>query len=312
LWCKKKRTLTKKMHNLSANFNKFLDICNTFGRKFTNDKGNIPRRGTVPKFSDLEVIALSMTAEALSIDSENLLFNKLQAEYRTDFPNMISRRQFNDRRKILFGLKEKIRKCIAEDIDEFEDTYCIDSKPVELCKLSRAKRNKIGKTDFEKAPSIGYCASQERYYFGYKLHILCGIRGVVHSFDLTKAEVADIHYLQDIKTQISDCNILGDKGYLSSAVQLDLFQTANIRLEVPMRKNQKNYVPQFYLFRKCRKRAETLFSQLDDQFMMTRNYAKDIAGVFTRILAKITAATALQYLNKINNRPIGKLKYALI
>jgi hypothetical protein len=300
------------MHNLSANFGKFLDICNKFGKKFTNEKGNITRRGVVPKFSDLEVVALSLTAETLSIDSECLLFSKLNTEYRANFPNLISRRQYNDRRKALFGLTAEIRKCMAEDIDEFEDTYCVDSKPVEICRLARAKRNQVGKTDFEKAPSIGYCASQERYYFGYKLHILCGIRGVIHSFDLTKAEVADIHYLQDIKTQVSDCNVLGDKGYLSCDVQIDLFQTANIRLEVPMRKNQKNYKPQFYLFKKFRKRAETLFSQLDDQFMMTRNYAKNIDGIFTRVLAKITAATALQYLNKINNRPIGQLKYALI
>jgi DNA-binding MarR family transcriptional regulator len=307
-----KKTLTKKMHNLTANFGKFLDICNKFGKNFTNEKGNITRRGVIPKFSDLEVVALSLTAEALSIDSENLLFHKLNAEYKSDFPNLISRRQFNDRRKILLELTEKVRRYIAEDIDEFEDTYCVDSKPFEVCKLSRAKRNQVGKTDFEKAPSIGYCASQERYYFGYKLHILCGIRGVVHSFDLTKAEVADIHYLQDVKTQVSDCNVLGDKGYLSSEIQLDLFETANIRLEVPMRRNQKNYKPQFYLFKKYRKRVETLFSQLDDQFMMTRNYAKDTAGIFTRILAKITAATALQYINKINNRPIGQLKYALI
>jgi len=300
------------MHNLTANFRKMLDICNKFGKKFTNEKGNINRRGVVPKFSDLEIIALSMMAEALSIDSENLLFNKLEAEYKPDFPNLISRRQYNDRRKSLFELTEKIRKSIAEDIDEFEDTYCIDSKPVELCRLARAKRNQIGKTCLEKAPSIGYCASQARYYFGYKLHILCGIRGVVHSFDLTKAEIADIHYLQDIKIQISDCQILGDKGYLSCAVQLDLFETANIRLEVPMRKNQKDYKAQFYLFRKSRKRVETLFSQLDDQFMLTRNYAKNIAGVFTRILTKIAATTALQYINKLNNRPIGQLKYALI
>jgi hypothetical protein len=316
------------MHNLTSNFGKFLDICNKFGEKFTNEKGNITRRGVIPKFSDLEVIALSMTMEALSIDSESLLFSKLNSEYKADFPNLISRRQFNDRRKSLSGLTAKIRKCIAEDIDEFEDTYCIDSKPFEVCRLTRAKRNQVGKTDFEKAPSIGYCASQDRYYFGYKLHILCGIRGVVHSFDLTKAEVADIHYLQDIKTQISDCNIFGDKGYLSCDVQLDLFQTANIRLEVPMRKNsstmltnhssatltnhQKNYKPQFYLFKKYRKRVETLFSQLDNQFMLTRNYAKNTAGIFTRMLAKIAAATALQYINKLNNKPIGQLKYALI
>ena len=300
------------MHNLSANFGKFLDICNKFGKKFTNEQGNIQRRGVVPKFSDLEVVALSLTAEALSIDSESLLFSKLNADYKAEFPNLISRRQFNDRRKILSGLKEKIRKCIVEDIDELEDTYCVDSKPFEVCRLARSKRSQVGKTDFEKAPSIGYCASQDRYYFGYKLHILCGIRGVVHSFDLTKAEVADIHYLQDIKTQMSDCNILGDKGYLSCDVQLDLFQTANIRLEVPMRKNQKDYKPQFYLFKKYRKRVETLFSQLDDQFTMTRNYAKDTTGIFTRILDKIMTVTALQYMNKLNNKPIGQLKYALI
>jgi len=288
------------------------DICNIFGKKFTNDNGNIPRRGVVPKFSDLEVVALNLTAEALSIDSENLLFNKLNSDYKADFPNLISRRQYNDRRKLLFDLTDKIRKAMAEDIDEFEDTYCVDSKPVEVCKLTREKRNQMGKTDYDKAPSKGYCASQDRYYFGYKLHILCGIRGVIHSFDMTKAAVHDIHYLQDIKTQISDCNIIGDKGYLNSELQLDLFETANIRLEVPMRKNQKDYKPQFYLFKKFRKRVETLFSQLDDQFMLLRNYAKDVKGFFTRILSKITAVTALQYLNKINKRPIGQIKYAMI
>ena len=300
------------MHNLTANFRKMLDICNIFGKKFTNYNGNIPRRGVVPKFSDLEVVALNLTAEALSIDSESLLFNKLKSDYEDDFPNLISRRQYNDRRKLLFDLTNKIRKAMAEDIDEFEDTYCVDSKPVEVCRLTREKRNQMGKNDYDKAPSKGYCASQDRYYFGYKLHVLCGIRGVIHSFDMTKAAVHDIHYLQDIKTQISDCNILGDKGYLNSAVQLDLFETANIRLEVPMRINQKDYKPQFYLFKRFRKRVETLFSQLDDQFMLLRNYAKDVNGFFVRVLSKITAVTALQYLNKINNRPIGQIKYAMI
>jgi hypothetical protein len=57
--------------------------------------------------------------------------------------------------------------------------------------------------------------------------------------------------------------------------------------------------------------VETLFSQLDDQFMLLRNYAKDVAGIFIRVLAKITSITALQYMNKINTRPIGLIKHAL-
>ena len=287
------------------------EICNKFGKEYTNELGNVPRRGVVPKFSDLEVIALSLTAEALSIDSENLLFSKLNADYKTDFPNLISRRQYNDRRKYLFLLTEKIRKRMVEDIDDFEDTFCIDSKPVEVCRPARANRCKAGKTDYDRAPSTGYCASQDRYYYGYKLHAVCGIRGVVHSFDMTKAAVHDIHYLQDVKIQMADCNLLGDKGYINAAIHLDLFETANIRLEISMRKNQIGFKPQFYLFRKFRKRVETMFSQLDDQFMLLRNYAKDVTGIFTRVLSKITAMTALQYLNKINNRPRAQVKHAL-
>jgi hypothetical protein len=45
--------------------------------------------------------------------------------------------------------------------------------------------------------------------------------------------VQDIHVLQDISTQLSDCVLLGDKGYLSAEIQLDLFTTQNIKLEVP-------------------------------------------------------------------------------
>ena len=88
-----------RMHNLYAIFAKFLNICKQVSGNLVNESGNIPRRGVVPRFSDLEVIALNMTSEAIGIDSESLLFAKLQ-EYRKEIPNLISRRQYNDRRKI--------------------------------------------------------------------------------------------------------------------------------------------------------------------------------------------------------------------
>src|SRR5690606_40284812 len=105
----------------------------------------------------------------------------------------------------------------------------------------------------------------------------------------------------------SDCTLLGDKGYLSSEVQLNLFEASNIRLDTPKRANQKKYKPQFSLFRKSRKRIETLFSQMCDQFMVRRNYAKSFHGFKTRILTKITAMTIVQYINKnIFNRNINR------
>ncbi|VBB43274.1 transposase (fragment) [uncultured Paludibacter sp.] len=106
--------------------------------------------------------------------------------------------------------------------------------------------------------------------------------------------------------------MIGDKGYLSAEYQLDLFTSSNIRLEVPMRENQHNYKKQPYLLRKTRKRIETLFSQLCDQFMIRRNYAKSFDGYKTRILSKITSVTVIQMINKLLNRNINNLKTLVV
>lgn len=255
---------------------------------------------------------MSLAAESESIDSEKWLFDYKLQEYKEKFPNLISRRQFNDRRKKTAGLCEKIRKRIAMEMDGGEDLFFVDSKPIEVCRVARGKRCRMGRTgDFSKAPDFGYCASQNTYYFGYKLHALCGLSGVIHSYDLSKASVYDPDYMKDVKQEYHDCSIYGDKGYVGKDVRLDLFETAHIRLECPYRVNQKDWKPTFIPLAKSRKRIETLFSQLTEQFMVIRNYAKITDGLFARIIGKISALTVLQFINFINNKPIGRIKYAL-
>ena len=301
-----------RMYNLYTKFVKILEICKQFSENLVNESGNVPRRGPVPKFSDLEVVALSLTAETESIDSEKWLFDYKLQEYKDSIPNLISRRQFNDRRKKTAGLCEELRKRIAMEMDGGEEQFFVDSKPIEVCRVARGKRCKMGRTgNFSQAPDFGFCASQNTYYFGYKLHALCGLSGVIHSYDLSPANVHDIHFLKDVKFQFYDCCILGDRAYLSAELQQDLFSSVGIKLEVPYRLNMKNWRPTFKPYAKARKRIETNFSQLCDHFMLFRNYAKQTPGLFTRIIGKISAFTVLQYINYVNNRPIGRVKYAL-
>ena len=64
------------MYNFKAKFDKILDICKHFSKDLVNNLGNVPRRGVVPVFSDLEVIALSLLAESfLSPQSPFLIFS---------------------------------------------------------------------------------------------------------------------------------------------------------------------------------------------------------------------------------------------
>jgi hypothetical protein len=289
------------MHNFQANYDKILEVLreNIYSSTFAHQNRK-------PKLSDIEIVAIDLTAQYMSIDSEHQLFRILKS---IGFENIIDRTVYNRRKRRLVNYMEQIRVVISEKFNEFEDYFIIDSMPLEACKLSRSSRSKICKESFYSSPDKGFCASQKMYFYGYKLHAVCSVQGVFKSVEISKASVHDIHYLKDLKSQLSDCVIIGDKGYLNQEQQLDLFTTAKIKLEVPMRKNQINYKKQPYIFRKSRKRIETLFSQLCDQFMIRRNYAKSFLGFKTRILSKITALTVIQYINKFHfNRNINKLK----
>ena len=121
---------------------------------------------------------------------------------------------------------------------------------------------------------------------------------------LTKASVHDIHYLNEIKhSGISDCTLIADKAYILKPIHLNLFTARQIKLETPLRSNQHDKEPFPFIFMKARKRIETLFSQLCNQQMLKRNYAKTKTGLSIRLLCKITSITIFLYINFLNNRP---------
>ena len=219
------------MNNFTRNYRKILKILQQ-----VEPKMNFLNQIRKPKLSDIELIAIDLTAEYMSINSEYQLFRV----FPSCLSNKIERSVYNRRKRKLFSNRESIRKRLANRISS-NDYYLVDSMPLEVCKLSRSSRSSICKEEYGTAPDKGYCASQSTHYYDYKLHAICTIDGVFTDVDLTQASIHDIHYLKNIKSLYEDCTILGDKGYLNIDYQRDLFSSNQIRLEVPMRRNQKNY-----------------------------------------------------------------------
>ena len=293
------------MNNLIPNYS---FILNEF-RKL-NISENFYHKPITPKLSDLEVIVLNITAEYSGISSEYQLFRDLKG---TILEFKIERSVYNKRKRKLFVGIEKLRRTLVEKLNDLQQYFIVDSMPLEICKNARATRSRICKDQQGAFPNYGFCAAQNAKYYGYKLHAVCSVDGIFENFDLAPASVHDVHYLKDIQQQMSDCVILGDKGYLSQQLQLNLFETVNIKLETPMRSNQTGFKTYPYIFNKSRKRIETLFSQLCDQFKIRQNYAKTFLGFKTRILSKITALTTIQYLNKfVFNRKLNQIKINLV
>jgi len=300
------------MHNLKTNFDKIYRIAKSSLSDKLDNTDNLQFYPRKPKMNDCSIIALSICQESLGIDSENYLWSKLKSDYGDDFPLLIDRSNFNRRRRRLQLFVHEITNRLSKKLTEAEDVFIVDSIPIPVCKIAREKRCKFGRESFEVSPDKGYSAVGKSYYYGYKLHLVTSLTGVFYSMDLTKASVHDVSYLKEIKQSgMKNATLIGDKGYLSKQVQLDLFQYSNVKLKTPARSNQKEQNDWHPTFRKSRKRIETLFSQLCDQMMLKRNYAKTINGLNIRLISKIAAVTILQWINYQQNKPINHLKHAL-
>lgn len=287
------------MSNLDLSYTKILGLLHEL-----EPQDNFLKQRRLPKLTDKQLIALTLAAESLGIDSERHLFKQLP----TTLAGQIDRSVFNRRRRQLAFKIELLRQRMGTLAAPSEDYYLVDSMPLEICKFGRAKRLSICQETEESSPDYGYCAVHRTHYFGYKFHAACTSDGIVKTFDISKAAKHDIHYLNDLQTQLSHCVLVGDKGYLSRQWQHDLFDTAAIRLETPMRRNQLDFTPFSPVLRKARKRIETLFSQLCDQFMIRRNYAKSFQGLSARIISKVAALTLIQWLNQLNGKHLNNLK----
>ncbi len=246
--------------------------------------------------SDSEIITIAICGELIGIDSEKAWLNFVKRNLRHLFPKMCDRTRFNRTRRNLLQVMNLI---FAEIASYLKDKFLIaDSFPLEVCKFGRAHFCKAFK--FEGA-KYGYCASKKQTYFGYKLHALTTVDGAVMIFEITPANVDDRKGLRDMTSDFTDFySVFGDKGYFDKNLEQE-FKSRGQFLFALKRDNAKNNLSdeerKFIL--KYRKRIETVFSQLTDQFNIERVLAKTFRGLSVRLLTKFLAFNLCLFINKI-------------
>lgn len=300
------------MHNLKTNYDKIYRICKELLKNELLESGNFKKYPHIPKLTDLSVLCIMLTAEILGIDSENHLYSKIKTEYPSLYRSLMHRTNYNRRKRHLQHYVPLLLSSVSSLIDKDRDSFILDSIPLPVCSFIRSSRSRVCRED-EVRPTKSYHASHNVYYYGFKMQLLLSKSGIPVFMGITAANVHDINILSALNDGLfSDCELIADKGYISAAYQTSLFEEYRIKLITPLRSNMKqseNLWTPAYRFK--RKRIETLFAQLCDQFMLKRNYAKSLDGLFARICAKMAGVATLQYINFKENRPINRLKHAL-
>lgn len=260
------------------------DVYNEIIPTSIKDRRNISEN----KLSDSEIITISLVGEALTIDSENAWFNFVKKNYKDLFPDICDRSRFNRTKRNLYKIILEIQKYFSNlPMFKDDDIRIIDSMPVPVCKFGRAYFSKL----FKDIATYGYCASKKETYFGLKLHALVTTNGFITNFILTAANIDDRDAVFDLIETNNSIKIIGDKGYINNDLKNSLAKEKEILLISLKRKNSKfKFEKQFRnALSKTRRRVETSFSQLAEQFNINRVRAKSKWGLMVRIILKILA-----------------------
>src|SRR5207249_6240590 len=137
----------------------------------------LKRPGPAPRLADSEVVTLALYQELIGEPREDHFFRLHQEQLRPYFPGLNERSRHNRRKRDLWSviLAVRISLQIVLDALELEETAVIDSAPVPCVGYKRAK----AASDFVGTAQYGVCSSKAMKYFGYKLHSVVSLTGVI-------------------------------------------------------------------------------------------------------------------------------------
>jgi hypothetical protein len=262
------------------------------------------RPGPAPTtWSDSEILAVALISECCGWDVETDLLQHWRA-HSDLFPHPPSQSRFNRRRRALYDAFNGVRRWLLGQLDLSADRYgVIDSLPVPVVAFHHAPRcNRQWRAE---GASFGKVSAKQMTFFGYKLHLLSSLSGVILDWVLAPANERDLAVAEELLPKYPGRTILGDKAYISLPVAEWLHLAHDVTLLTLPRANQRRQVPTAWHkpFNDARRIIETVNSQLAEQFHIERNHALSLVGLCVRIATKITAHVCCVFLNRLLGNP---------
>lgn len=263
------------------------------------------RPGPDPLCSDSELLTLALVGECRGWDVETELLSHW-GEHRELFPVVPSQSRFNRRRRHLADGFSLIRRAVLAVLDLAQDKQAvIDSLPVPAISFHLVPGSHAASTWRAAGAAFGKVPTKKETIFGYKLHLLLTVGGVILDYELAPANASDLAVGEELLAEHTDLTVVGDKGYISAAIAAALRAANRITLATVPRRNQTTQLPPAVcrLLNSVRQIVETVNGQLVEQFHIEINHAVTFDGLRARLQTKLAAHTLCIYLNRLLGNP---------
>lgn len=257
------------------------------------------RPGPEPECSDSELMTMALVGECRGWDKETDLLSQIK-EHQDLFKHIPSQSRFNRRRRHLMNGFNLVRRIILQALDVAQVRQCvIDSLPIPVVQFHLVPGSSGDWPAY--GASFGKVSSKKETIYGYKLHLLVTIGGVILDFELAPAHATDLEVGFELLSDHTDLEVIGDKAYISADKAAELWQRNRLRLRTLPRRNQTEQLPAATCtaINTIRQIVETVNGQLTEQFNIETNHAHTFWGLCTRLYSKLTAHTICIYLNRL-------------
>lgn len=261
------------------------------------------RPGPPPECTDSELIAMTLIGECRGWHMETELLSSWK-DYTALFPHVPTQSRFNRRRRNLMGTINLIRQVLLRSLDLSAEQECIlDSLPIPVVQFHLVPSSTGDWKAYQ--ASFGKAITKKQTIFGYRLHVLITVSGLILDFELTPANCPDLAAGVELLSAHTDLEVFADKAYISAPQAAELWQHNRIALRTQPRANQHHQVSaQFRKWHSAiRQLIETVNGQLAAQLGIEKNYAHSFWGLCARLYSKLTAHTLCVYLNRLLGVP---------
>ena len=250
----------------------------------------LPRRARArrrPKITDPELVCLAVAQILLDCPSERRFLRFAMVRLSHLFPYLPKQPGYNKRMRRLAPQIVRLLNLVAFSSPSWCDNIrLLDSTPVPC----GASRETVKRSDFAGHAAYGYCASHSRYFWGFRLYLLCASDGMPIAFELAPANAPEREAAAEMlrRVELDGYTVIADKGFAGEQFEQLMAELGAVFL----RPDRQDETPRFGRLGSVRQWVESIIDTIKGQLSLERHGAHTMPGLITRIAQRLLALAA--------------------
>lgn len=254
--------------------------------------------GRKPQLTDAELVCLAVAQILLDCPSERRFLRFAMVRLSHLFPYLPKQPGYNKRMRALAPQIVRVLNAIAFSSPSWCDNLrLLDSTPVPC----GASRETVKRSDFAGHAAYGYCASHSRYFWGFRLYLLCASDGMPIAFELAPANASERDVAAEMlrRVELDGYTVIADKGFAGDDFEALMRELGAIFL----RPDRKDEQPRFGGLGGVRQWVESIIDTIKGQLSLERHGAHTMPGLICRVAQRLLALAAGLWHNQNTGDP---------